>query len=53
MNEHTSARAVLDLNEKGIKNTAALLGGWRAWEEAKLPIEKAGGDAPAKPDSKK
>ena len=39
MNEHTSARAVLDLNGKGIKNTAALLGGWSGWKEAKLPTQ--------------
>jgi 3-mercaptopyruvate sulfurtransferase SseA len=30
---------VLDLNAHGIKNTAALLGGWNGWNEAKLPIE--------------
>jgi 3-mercaptopyruvate sulfurtransferase SseA len=41
VNEHTSARAVLDLNEAGIKNTAALLGGWNGWKEAKLPTESA------------
>jgi 3-mercaptopyruvate sulfurtransferase SseA len=39
--EHTSARAVLDLNAHGIKNTAALLGGWSGWIEAKEPTEKA------------
>jgi len=32
---------VLDLNAHGIKNTAALLGGWNGWVEAKLPTEKA------------
>jgi rhodanese-related sulfurtransferase len=37
--EHTSARAVLDLNAHGIKNTAALLGGWNDWKKANLPIE--------------
>jgi len=31
---------VLDLNAQGIKNTAALLGGWNGWKEAKLPTEK-------------
>jgi 3-mercaptopyruvate sulfurtransferase SseA len=31
---------VLDLNAHGIKNTAALLGGWNSWVEAKLPTEK-------------
>jgi 3-mercaptopyruvate sulfurtransferase SseA len=30
---------VLDLNAHGIKNTAALLGGWNGWNEARLPIE--------------
>jgi len=30
---------VLDLNALGIKNTAALLGGWTAWKEVKLPTE--------------
>jgi 3-mercaptopyruvate sulfurtransferase SseA len=28
---------VLDLNAQGIKNTAALTGGWTAWKETKLP----------------
>ena len=28
---------MLDLNALGIKNTAALLGGWLAWKETKLP----------------
>jgi hypothetical protein len=37
--EHTSARAVLDLNAHKITNTAALLGGWNGWVEAKEPIE--------------
>jgi 3-mercaptopyruvate sulfurtransferase SseA len=30
---------VLDLNAHGIKNTAALLGGWSGWVAAKLPTE--------------
>jgi 3-mercaptopyruvate sulfurtransferase SseA len=30
---------VLDLNAHGIKNTAALLGGWNEWVSAKLPTE--------------
>jgi hypothetical protein len=30
---------VLDLNAHGIKNTAALLGGWSGWLEGKLPTE--------------
>jgi 3-mercaptopyruvate sulfurtransferase SseA len=29
---------VLDLNAHGIKNTAALLGGWDGWKNAGLPI---------------
>jgi 3-mercaptopyruvate sulfurtransferase SseA len=32
---------VLDLNAHGIKNTAALLGGWTGWTEAKLPTESS------------
>lgn len=39
MQEHTSARAVLDLNAKGMKNAAALLGGWNGWIAAKEPVE--------------
>jgi 3-mercaptopyruvate sulfurtransferase SseA len=30
---------VLDLNAHGIKNTAALLGGWSGWLAAQLPTE--------------
>jgi 3-mercaptopyruvate sulfurtransferase SseA len=30
---------VLDLNAKGMKNVAALLGGWNGWRDAKLPTE--------------
>ena len=41
MNEHTSARAVLDLNSMGRKDVAALLGGWNGWKETKLPTEAA------------
>jgi 3-mercaptopyruvate sulfurtransferase SseA len=26
------------MNAHGIKNTAALLGGWNGWKDAKLPI---------------
>jgi hypothetical protein len=29
---------VLDLNEVGITNTAALLGGMNVWEQAGLPM---------------
>jgi 3-mercaptopyruvate sulfurtransferase SseA len=28
---------VLDLNAQGVRNTAALLGGWAGWKETKLP----------------
>jgi 3-mercaptopyruvate sulfurtransferase SseA len=35
------------MNAHGIKNTAALLGGWNGWKEAGLPVTgaqvKAGG----------
>jgi 3-mercaptopyruvate sulfurtransferase SseA len=27
------------MNAHGIKNAAALLGGWNAWKEAGLPVE--------------
>jgi 3-mercaptopyruvate sulfurtransferase SseA len=27
------------MNAHGIKNAAALLGGWNAWTQAKLPTE--------------
>jgi 3-mercaptopyruvate sulfurtransferase SseA len=30
---------VLDLNAHGIKNAAALLGGWNSWTAAKLPVQ--------------
>jgi rhodanese-related sulfurtransferase len=39
-NEHTSARAVVDLKAKGINNAAALLGGFVAWQNAGFPIDK-------------
>jgi len=32
---------VLDLDVHGIKNTAALLGGWNSWKEAGLPVVSA------------
>jgi rhodanese-related sulfurtransferase len=38
--EHTSARAVVDLKGKGIDNAAALLGGFAAWQNAGLPVDK-------------
>jgi len=39
---------VLDLNAKGMKNTAALLGGWTEWKAAKLPTESAAQHANSK-----
>jgi rhodanese-related sulfurtransferase len=32
---------VLELNEKGYQNVAALLGGYDAWQSANLPVEKS------------
>lgn len=32
---------MLDLNEKKITNTAALLGGWHEWKDAGLPTESS------------
>lgn len=40
LREHTSARAALDLNAKGIQNAAALLGGYDAWVKAGYPTAK-------------
>ena len=39
-NDHSSARAVLDLNAHGIRNTAALHDGWTGWTAAGLPTEQ-------------
>jgi rhodanese-related sulfurtransferase len=39
--EEASGQAVLDLNNHGVKNTAALKGGLNAWKVARLPM-KAG-----------
>ena len=39
--EHTSARAVQILNEKGYKNAYALVGGTAAWKDAGYPMESA------------
>ncbi len=38
MAEHTSARAVLILQELGINNTSALLGGYNAWVSEGNPV---------------
>jgi rhodanese-related sulfurtransferase len=39
--EHTAARAVVDLNAHGVKNTAALIGGWNEWAALGLPTESS------------
>ncbi|MCW5879976.1 MAG: hypothetical protein KIS91_03445 [Anaerolineae bacterium] len=39
MDEHTSARAARLLQEQGFANVSVLLGGWRAWTKASLPVE--------------
>jgi len=31
---------VVELNQKGVNNAAALLGGFVAWQNAGLPVEK-------------
>lgn len=38
--EHSAAVAVINLNNHGIKNAAALVGGWNEWTALGLPIEK-------------
>ena len=35
--EQSSAHAVQELTAHGIKNSAALVGGWNSWQTAKLP----------------
>ena len=37
--EQTSGMAVLELNNHGVKNAAALKGGWDAWKAAGLPAQ--------------
>jgi 3-mercaptopyruvate sulfurtransferase SseA len=39
---------VLDLNAHGIKNVAALLGGWNEWKDAGLPIQTGKGTSAKK-----
>jgi len=39
-NEHSSASSAQTLKSKNITNVAALLGGYAAWQNAGLPIEK-------------
>ncbi|MCU1246650.1 MAG: transcriptional regulator, ArsR family [Acidobacteria bacterium] len=38
--EHTAAMSVLTLNAHGIKNAAALIGGWNEWKAARLPTQR-------------
>lgn len=38
--EHTAALSVLELNRHGYRNAAALIGGWKDWLTAGLPVEK-------------
>ena len=35
--EQSSGRAVVELNGHGLQNTAAMQGGWHAWQNAGLP----------------
>jgi rhodanese-related sulfurtransferase len=35
--EQSSGHAVTELNARGVKNAAALTGGWHAWQSASLP----------------
>jgi len=39
---------VLNLNAHGIKNAAALLGGWQGWKDAGLPVVTTKGTAAKK-----
>jgi rhodanese-related sulfurtransferase len=36
--EQSSGTAVLSLNAHGVRNVAALLGGWQEWKSAGLPV---------------
>lgn len=38
--EHSAAVAVVNLNNHGIRNAAALVGGWNEWTALGLPVEK-------------
>jgi rhodanese-related sulfurtransferase len=40
--EQSSGRAVLELAAHGVKNSAALTGGWAAWTNKGLPTETGG-----------
>ena len=37
--EHTAAQAVINLNAHGVKNAAALVGGWNEWTALGLPTQ--------------
>jgi rhodanese-related sulfurtransferase len=39
MDEATSVRATRELRKAGWTNSRALVGGWRAWVNAGLPVE--------------
>ncbi|HXI12841.1 MAG TPA: rhodanese-like domain-containing protein [Thermoanaerobaculia bacterium] len=39
--EETSGRAVLSLANHGMKNAAAMLGGYNSWKKQNLPIERS------------
>jgi rhodanese-related sulfurtransferase len=40
--EQSSGRAVLELAAHGVKNAAALTGGWNVWKQKGLPTEAGG-----------
>jgi len=37
-NEETSSRVARDLKRRGYTRARALVGGWKAWQEAGLPV---------------
>ena len=37
--EQSSGHAVVELNAHGVKNSAALVGGWHAWQDSGKPTE--------------
>jgi rhodanese-related sulfurtransferase len=37
--EQSSGQAVVELNAHGVKNTAALVGGWQSWKDSGKPTE--------------
>jgi 3-mercaptopyruvate sulfurtransferase SseA len=40
VDEATSARAALILEQRGVKTVKALLGGWNEWVKGKNPVVK-------------